>query len=232
MTLAAFVVPALDARDSVGAVVTALLAEAPPAYGTPLVIVVDDGSSDDTAIVAARAGATVIRHSKNRGKGVALRTGFQRAFELGALFAVSLDADGQHPAAEAWKLLLHPAPPDALVLGTRDLEGAGAPRLNQASNRISNLFLSAFGRQRLWDTQCGLRRYPLDRVLHCAAEAKGYAYEAEVLLFAARQGWTIEQVPIQVIYPPEGQRITHFHNVKDPARIVAAVLRTLARRDD
>jgi glycosyltransferase involved in cell wall biosynthesis len=229
---AAFVIPAFDAARSVPAVVEAVVKSAPQGLASPLVIVVDDGSSDETAIAAARAGAIVIRHAANRGKGAALRTGFQRAFELGALLAVTLDADGQHPASEAWKVALHPAPHDALILGTRDLALAGAPRLNQASNRISNFFLSALGRRRLLDTQCGLRRYPLEKVLHCQAEANGYAYEAEVLLIAARQGWTIEQVPVEVIYPPEEQRITHFHNVKDPARIVSAVLRTLTRSND
>jgi glycosyltransferase involved in cell wall biosynthesis len=229
---AAFIIPALDASKSVPVLVEGVIRSAPKGHDSPLVIVIDDGSRDDTAIAAARAGASVIRHAKNRGKGAALRTGFARAFELGALLAVTLDADGQHPPSEAWKVALHPAPHDALVLGTRDLERAGAPRLNQTSNRISNFFLSTFGKKRLLDTQCGLRRYPLDKVLHCRAESNGFAYESEVLLIAARQGWTIEQVPVDVIYPPEDQRITHFHNVKDPARIVGAVLRTLTRGNE
>lgn len=231
MNPAAFVIPAYDAAGTVARVIESIVGAAPPGHDSPLVIVIDDGSSDDTALVAARAGAHVIRHATNRGKGAALRTGFQAAFELGALLAVTVDADGQHPGAEAWKVALHAAPLDALVLGTRDLAEAGAPRLNQTSNRISNYFLSLFGGRPLRDTQCGLRRYPLERVLHCQAESGRFAYESEVLLIAAKSGWTIEQVPVEVVYPPEDQRITHFHNVKDPARIVAAVLRTLARRE-
>jgi glycosyltransferase involved in cell wall biosynthesis len=158
---AAFVVPAYDAARTVPQVVEGIIGGAPKGHDSPLVIVIDDGSHDDTAIAAARVGAHVLRHSTNRGKGAALRTGFRCAFELGALLAVTVDADGQHPATEAWKVALHPAPHDSLVLGARDLELAGAPRLNQASNRISNFFLSTFGKMRFTDTQCGLRLPPV-----------------------------------------------------------------------
>lgn len=230
MNSVAFVIPAFDAAKTVATVVNDLQQSAPRGQASPLIIVVDDGSSDDTCTLAARAGATVLRHASNRGKGVALRTGFNRALELGALVAVSLDADGQHPAKEAWSLAEHPASPATLLLGVRDLQAAGAPRLNQTSNQISNFFLSRFGGKPLQDTQCGLRRYPLERTVRASASANGYAYEAEVLLLAVLEQWPIVEVPIDVIYPPETERITHFHNVKDPARIVAAVLRTLAGR--
>ena len=76
-------------------------------------------------------------------------------------------------------------------------------------------------------TQCGLRRYPLPASLELGARADGYAFESEVLLRAARAGWRIEQVPVQVYYPPVAQRVSHFHVVRDPARIVARVVATL-----
>jgi hypothetical protein len=85
----------------------------------------------------------------------------------------------------------------------------------------------ALGRT-LSDTQCGLRRYPLPETLALGGRASGYAFEAEVILRAARLGWEIEEVPVRVIYPPEHERITHFHSVRDPARIVYRVLYTLA----
>jgi len=192
------------------------------------IVVVDDGSSDGTGRAAERAGARVIRHAHNRGKGAALCSGFAALLELGADAAVCVDADGQHPPEEAVRLARHEAPRSALVLGVRDLASAGAPKKNQFSNGFSNRFLSfALGRT-LSDTQCGLRRYPLPETLALGGRASGYGFEAEVILRAVRLGWQIVEVPVRVIYPPEHERVTHFHSVRDPARIVYRVLYTLA----
>jgi glycosyltransferase involved in cell wall biosynthesis len=221
------IVPAYQAELTVGEVVRALSGLWPVNGVAHRVIVVDDGSTDATAELAEQAGAHVLRHLENRGKGAALRTGLERARELGAEVAVSVDADGQHPPAEALRLLRDPSPPEALLLGVRDLIGAGAPRANQISNGISNFFISAFTRRALADTQCGLRRYPVRTTLELEVQADGYAFEAEVVMRAARAGWTIAQLPVQVVYPPEHMRVSHFDPVRDPARIVACVLATL-----
>src|SRR5690606_23339810 len=77
-------------------------------------------------------------------------------------------------------------------------------------------------------TQCGLRRYPVERTLQLEPRDPGYAFEAEVILRFARNGLPIVQEPISVIYPPEEERVTHFHSVRDPARIVRRVLWTVA----
>ena len=222
------IVPAYQAAESIGAVVSDLIRLWPASVDPPAVIVVDDGSTDDTGKCAEVAGATVVRHLHNRGKGAALRTGLVHARELGADAAVTVDADGQHPAEEAVRLAEHPVAATTLVLAVRDLAAAGAPRSSQLSNRISNLFLSRFSGTDLRDTQCGLRRYPVEGTLALGASSDGYAYEAEVVLRAARAGWCIEQLPARVFYPAPEERISHFHVVRDPARIIAAVLRTLA----
>ena len=188
--------------------------------------VVDDGSTDDTAKVAELAGARVIRHATNRGKGAALVSGFRALVQEGFEATVSLDADGQHPAEEALRLACLPSPAETLVLGVRNLVRDGAPRSSQFSNSISNRFLSLFSGQSLRDTQCGLRRYPLPQILELAPRSPGYAFEAEIILRAARAGLRIDQVPIRVWYPPAAARISHFHSVKDPTRIVFRVLST------
>jgi hypothetical protein len=118
--------------------------------------------------------------------------------------------------------------PNDLVLGVRDLVAAGAPRANQFSNRFSNVVLSGFARKKMSDTQCGLRRYPIAATLALGCRAEGYAFEAEILLRAVAARVRIREVPVDVIYPPEEERVTHFDSVRDPARIVAAVLRTMA----
>jgi len=221
------IVPAYQAGRTVGEVVRGLAAIWPPSQSAAQVLVIDDGSTDDTAERAREAGAEVVRHSENRGKGAALTTGLQRALELGVEAVVSVDADGQHPPREALRLAEHPAPFTALVLGIRDLEGAGAPRANRTSNAISNFFLSGFSGRRLLDTQCGLRRYPVAETLSLGIGGRGSSFEAEAVLRAARAGWRIEQVPVLAVYPPEHERTTHFHVVRDPAKIVVRVVATL-----
>lgn len=218
------IVPAFQAEGTIGEVVRGLVAVW-PADGE--VLVIDDGSRDATAERARAAGARVIRHPENRGKGSALRTGLAHARARGATHAVSVDADGQHPPAEAARLARLEVPDEALVLGVRDLVAAGAPRANQRSNGISNFWLSRFTGHDLGDTQCGLRRYPVLTTLVLGGQATGFGYEAEIVLRAALAGIPIVELPVRVLYPPAGERRSHFHVVRDPARIVARVLATL-----
>jgi glycosyltransferase involved in cell wall biosynthesis len=215
------IVPALDAAATVGEVVTGLRT-----LGIP-VLVVDDGSRDETARVAAQHGASVIIHERNLGKGEALRTGLRHAASDGHAVALSVDADGQHPAASAAAVLSATDDPRALVLGVRDLEGDGAPRSNRFGNSVSNFFLSAFARQRLADTQCGLRRYPVAETLALGARATGFAFEAEIVLRAVAAGVPLVETPVRVIYPRAERHRSHFRRVSDPARIVAAVVSTV-----
>lgn len=192
------------------------------------VFVVDDGSTDGTGELARSAGAIVLSHLTNRGKGAALRTGMEHALQCGFDVAVTLDADAQHPPAEAARLALFGNDPNALVLGIRDLVRAGAPRPNQISNRISNFFLSAFTGKLLKDTQCGLRRYPIATTLALGGRDDGYAFEAEIIMRAIAASVRIVEEPIDVIYPPVHERVTHFDSVRDPARIIRRVLTTMA----
>jgi hypothetical protein len=86
--------------------------------------------------------------------------------------------------------------------------------------------MSFFAGQRLRDTQCGLRRYPLPETLELGLGGKGYELESEVILKAVRRGIRVVETEVHVIYPPEQERITHFHSVRDPARIVIRILHT------
>lgn len=217
------IIPAFDAERTIADVVRGVAAVWPEREA---VFVVDDGSRDGTAAAARAAGARVLVHPVNRGKGAALRTGMEAAFDAGFDAAVTIDADGQHLADEALRLL-DAADESALVLGIRDLAAAGAPRTNQISNRISNFFLSFFSGRRLADTQCGLRRYPLPRTLELEGHGDGYAFEAEIILRALAAHVPLVEVPVKVFYPPERERVTHFDSVRDPARIVGRVVEVL-----
>lgn len=221
-----FIIPALDASESITSVIEGLKRELARHNLSAPILVIDDGSTDATGELARAAGAEVVRHEKNRGKGAALTTGMNWALRRGLRAVVSLDADGQHPANEAVRLLLLDVEEPCLVLAVRDLASAGAPLKNQRSNRFSNLVLSLFAGRRLEDTQCGLRRYPLPESLELGSPASGFAYESDLVLRAARRGFTIAHIKTNVIYPPEELRVTHFDSLRDPARIVARVVTT------
>jgi glycosyltransferase involved in cell wall biosynthesis len=216
------VVPALNARDTVGSVIEGVRTSC-----AVTTIVVDDGSDDDTAAVARDHGAVVLRHIRNRGKGAAIVTGLREAVRLAFDCAVTVDADGQHPAASVHAVLTCRAEQRALVLGVRDLVGDGAPRSNRFGNLVSNFFLSAFSGRRLRDTQCGLRRYSATDTLALGARARGYAFEAEVVLRAVAAGMPVVEVPVVSSYPRGAVARTHFRFSRDPAAIVATVVRTV-----
>jgi glycosyltransferase involved in cell wall biosynthesis len=225
---ACVLVPAFDAAASIADVIAEVRRALPEVCADPsALIVVDDGSTDGTGAIAAQAGAHVVGHGKNRGKGAALATGLGTARALGFDVAVTIDADGQHPGESARTVLYASEDPRAFVLGIRDLARDGAPGPNRFSNGISNFFLSRFTGVALADTQCGLRRYPIGASLALGTRAEGYAFEAEVIIRAVAAEMPIVQVSVPVFYPPEEQRISHFDRVRDPARIVAVVVRTL-----
>jgi len=212
------IIPAYRARRTVAAVVRGALSH------VELVIVVDDGSDDGTAEAARAAGADVVGHARNAGKGEALTTGLGRARELDFEAAVTLDADGQHDPMEIPRLVGASPDPRALVLGVRDLRAAGAPGANVFSNAISNFFLSLFIGQSLPDTQCGFRRYPVRATLALGMVGSQYEWEAEVLMRAARAGLPLVSVPIHVVYPKD--RVTYFVPRRDVRRIIRRVLLT------
>lgn len=232
-TRAMFLIPALNAAPTLGRVLQELGELLWNLFGAseerPLIVVVDDGSTDETASIAEETGALVLRHSENLGKGAALRHGFEFAKQRGIQVVISLDADGQHPPTEAVRLLKNDSPVDTLVLGVRDLRKAGAPTPNQLSNLFSNAVLSLFGGRRLLDTQCGLRRYPVAKTLALGGKANGFAYESDLVLRAARKGLSIVFEPIDVVYPRGAARVTHFDSLRDPIKIVATVVGTTWR---
>jgi len=219
-------IPSYNAGDRLGKVVDDLRSLLDARNVRVVIVVVDDGSTDASMQGLIERGVIILRHDKNQGKGAALKTGLRWAQEHGFTHAVTMDADGQHPADEALTLLFHAASEDCLVLAVRDLAKAGAPRANQWSNRFSNRVLSLFGGQTLLDTQCGLRRYPVAATLSLDAPENGYAFESDVVLRAARRGMPIVHVPCNVIYPPEAERLSYFDSVRDPMKMVRRVVLT------
>jgi len=216
------VIPAYNAAATVGPVVAASRA----ALGN--VLVVDDGSTDATADVAAQAGAEVVRHSVNQGKGAAILTALRRLAARGTTHALTLDADGQHFPEEMPVLLAaSAAAPDAIVVGVRRKEGHPIAAINRLGNRVADGLMRAIAGQPLPDTQSGFRIYPVQATLGLGAGGTRYEFETEILLRAARRGVPIVGVPVRVHYPPVAERVSHFRPWRDTARIVGTVVRVL-----
>lgn len=176
----------------------------------PDVIVIDDGSPDDTARAAGEAGATVLAHVHNQGKGAALQTGFDYARAHGYDLAITLDADGQHAPSDIPAFLQAYARTHSPVLvGNRMGNVANMPWLRRFVNRFMSDLLSRVMGQYVPDSQCGFRLY------HCSAFPAGlpdpasrrYAAESEVLLRLSLQGRKIGAVTIQTIYGNEKSKV-------------------------
>jgi glycosyltransferase involved in cell wall biosynthesis len=190
-------------------------------------IVIDDGSTDHTAAILRQyPRLEVLRMKKNKGKGFALRKGFARARELGYRYAISMDSDGQHFASDLPVFLgAVEDMPGALIVGARDMEGAGAPGKSTFGFRFSNFWYTVNTGIRLPDTQCGFRLYPLEKLEPISFVTRRFEFEVEVLVRAAWRKVRVIPVPVKVYYPPPGVRVSHFRPFTDFFRI--SVLNTV-----
>lgn len=224
------VIPAYQAVARVGGVVSGVIGQG------GRVIVVDDGSTDGTGEAAERAGAEVLRHAANRGKGAALQTGFLAALQRGATAVVTLDADGQHDPLEIPRLLAaQRATPGSMVIGVRRFDPAIMPRWSRIGNTISTFFISRFAGRRYQDTQSGYRVYPAGLLRRVALKTRHFETETELLLWAGKLGVPICEVAIQTIYheprryalrdreDPGQPRATHFRIRQDTWRVIRLV---------
>jgi glycosyltransferase involved in cell wall biosynthesis len=242
------VIPALNAEATVGPVVAGALRH------VRRVIVVDDGSTDDTAECARRAGAEVIHHPVNRGKGAALATAFGRlisetrpasgyggapaadapaadaptpdAFEA----AITLDADGQHDPDDIPLFAdLYRAQRPALIVGSRHRDFARMWGPRRAMNRFSSASLRFFAGVDLPDSQSGFRLYDAGFLARLPIEGRRYEAEMEALMRAAEWRLPIAVVPIR-LRVVDGRATSHYRPLRDTFRIVGAVLRQWLRR--
>jgi glycosyltransferase involved in cell wall biosynthesis len=174
----------------------------------PQVIVVDDGSVDGTAAAAAKAGAEVIRHPGNQGKGMALASGLRRAAERGLTWALTMDGDGQHAPADIPNFLIAATQRRAaLVVGNRLAQPHGMPRARLLVNRWMSRKLSRRSGQPLPDSQCGFRLVQLRAWSQLPLETAHFEVESEMLLAFVTAGLPVAFVPIQVIYKSRQSKI-------------------------
>lgn len=187
------------------------------------VLVVDDGSTDRTSEEARKAGAEVIRHEKNQGKGAAIKTGLRELTARGFLYVLVLDGDGQHLPEEIPAFLEEANRSGApLVVGTRMSDTRKMPLLRKLTNRFMSGQISRLCRQPVPDSQCGFRMMHRDVIPHLFCDSDNYDYETEMLLIASREGFQISSVPVSTIYGEEKSKI---HPVRDTVRFFKLISR-------
>jgi glycosyltransferase involved in cell wall biosynthesis len=196
MTMSAVaVIPAYNEAASVAEVVTGLRGS------VAHVIVVDDGSIDETAERARAAGAEIVSHRTNLGKGHAVRRGLAVALAGDYTHVLLLDGDLQHLPQEAARLLQVAAETGAdVVIGERQFCREEMPASRYHANRIGSRVLSWFVNAPVRDSQCGFRVFRMDALRPLRLHASGYEIETEMLVKVRRRGGRVASVPISAVY--------------------------------
>lgn len=211
------IIPTYNNASTLKAVVEGVLAY------TSNIILVNDGSSDGTADVLSNFNdqITVISYKPNRGKGMALRTGFLKAIGLGYHYAITIDSDGQHFAKDLPVFIEKlKGEGTALIMGARNMDTAeNVPGKSSFGNRFSNFWYKVETGIKLSDTQTGYRLYPLEPIGKMKFFTHKYEFEIEVIVRLAWEGVKVVSVPITVYYPPAEERVSHFRPFKDFTRI-------------
>ncbi len=217
------IIPCKDLESEVGGVVKGVRS-----LGLDLdVAVVDDGSEDETSRAAREAGAHVLRHEVNQGKGAALKTGFEYAVEKGYEAVITIDGDGQHDPAAIPDFLETVEKSDAdVIIGTRMHAVGEMPRLRIWTNRTTSRVVSFLAGQDIPDSQSGYRliRVRVLRDIAGALVTTRYDTESEVLIRAARRGYRTAAVAIESIYTGA---VSHINPVVDTFRFVRLVARSM-----
>lgn len=184
------------------------------------VIVIDDGSTDDTANIVAQLPVTLIRHPERRGKGEALRAGFREALRRGASGVLTMDGDGQHDPADIPRILAAARQfPGAIIVGARMLERHHQPSARRRANDLADWGISWGCGRPVADTQSGQRWYPHSAVELVDLPAQDFVFEAAMLIAASRDlDMPVVSIPIACRYDA-GARHSHFRPVRDVVRI-------------
>jgi glycosyltransferase involved in cell wall biosynthesis len=203
------------------------------------VLVVDDGSTDQTALRAREAGAEVIVHAQNQGKGEAIKTGL--AHWIGSAnssrsgedrqirWVILLDSDGQHLPEEIDRFLLAATSvtQPTFFIGNRMDDVARMPFVRRVVNRYMSNQISRVCGQKIPDTQCGYRMLHRQLIPDMLRGAHRYDYETEALIIASRKGYRIESVPITTVYTDQ---VSKIHPVRDAFRFFQLMRRYKSRR--
>ena len=214
-------IPTYNNAGTLSGVITAV-----SAY-THDILVVNDGSTDQTAAILERFPYVRVHHQyPNQGKGMALRNGFKFADSLGFEYALTIDSDGQHFAEDIpWFIEKIKAEPGSLIIGARNMNQAGVPGKSSLGNRISTFWFRFETGITLPDTQSGYRLYPLAPLRGLRFFTTKFEFEIEVIVRAAWKDIPVTSVPVKIFYAPAATRVSHFRPFRDFTRV--SILNTL-----
>ena len=187
-------IPAYQASTTVGEVVRGLLRH------IPRVLIVDDGSTDRTAEMAAAAGGEILRLPENRGKGSAVRAGLARLLESDATHVAFVDADGQHDPEDLPALLEAAQDGNEFVIGSRMADPEAIPPVRYKTNEIGSRILTRMTGHEIQDGQSGYRVVAAGLLRRMRLTARGYSIETEMLLKAAPYVKRFREVPVRAVY--------------------------------
>ncbi|MCO5268655.1 MAG: DUF2062 domain-containing protein [Brumimicrobium sp.] len=184
------------------------------------VIIVEDGATDSTKeILKEYTELTQVHHDKNRGKGMALRNGFKKALSMGFTHAITIDSDGQHfPEDIPLLIAASEKEPEALFIGSRNMQQDGIPNKSSFGNKFSNFWFWFETGIKLQDTQSGFRIYPISIMPKKWVTWK-FEFEIESIVRSAWKDIPVKNIPIQIKYEPKETRVSHFRPFKDFTRI-------------
>jgi len=218
------IIPALNAASHL----PALLADIRGLHPQWRILVVDDGSTDDTAGVARATGVEVWQHQVNRGKGAALATGFAWALAEGCRWVFTIDADGQHLPREMGGFLREArAWGFDVVVGTRMADTAGMPWVRRATNRFTSWVISRLAGCRIVDSQSGFRLFRTACLKDLRLKTSRYDTESEILVRLAWRECRIGSVPVSTIY---GEQRSSIKPLADTGRFIRLVCQLLRDR--
>jgi glycosyltransferase involved in cell wall biosynthesis len=216
------IIPAFNEASAIGDVVKGV-----KRFGVDA-IVVDDGSSDETHIVAGRAGAHVIRNRRRNGKGLSLKIGLDYALDSGYELFFTMDGDGQHDPEDIpcfmGKIKKLGC---SVVIGNRMSQPKGMPFIRVITNRFMSFLISVLSRQRVLDTQCGYRLFTREAISGMEIRSHKFEIESEMLIKIARKGFRIDSVPVKSIYADETSKI---RPVRDTFRFVRFIITHMIAR--
>lgn len=197
------------------------------------VLVIDDGSRDDTYNLARKTGVEVIKHDTNRGKGAAIKTGLKKALKSDYDVYILLDGDGQHDPDNI-PALTYTINGFGLVLGSRFTEGTpkNMPLTRKLSNRITTFIIRYVTDCKITDSQSGFRAISADAAGYFIdIKHNDYAYESEMLYVASKNKIKVKEVGIDSIYQLEQSHITKIHVFKYIFFIIKLLIRKITKSD-
>jgi len=217
------VIPAYEESQTIGSIVKALKVKGFD------VLVIDDGSSDDTGLIAVHQGAFLIKHKKNMGKGASLKQAFKHICENTSYeYVMIMDGDGQHKVDDVDKFLKKAeAECEDIIIGNRMHATKNMPKVRLYTNRIMSSLLSFICKQYIPDTQCGFRLMKRAVIENISLHSSKYDTESEILVKASRRGYKIASVAIETIY---GNEESDIHPIKDTLRFLRMIIKVYFSR--